>query len=150
MPNLFPQDMEQTSSTMSYTTKPVKFGRGWKFDFDRGEFVSAPSGKMVPADGMEAYMEWCQKTLLTTRYAYLIYSRSYGSELENLLGQGFSKTMMESEIARMAREALMADSRTKSVQDFSFTWDEGQVFFTCQVYSVRGNPFNIQTKVVTG
>lgn len=149
MPSLFPQGTEQTSSSISYTTQPVKFGRGWKFDFDRGEFVAVPSGKLAPADGMEAYIEWCQKTLLTTRYTYLIYSRNYGSEFEDLIGQGFSKSVMESEIARMAKEALMVDPRTKSVQDFSFTWDEGQVFFTCQVYSVRGNSFNIQAKVVT-
>ena len=50
--------------------------------------------------------------------------RNYGSELEELVGQGDSRGVMESEVTRMVTETLLADPRTDSVDQFTFDWNQ--------------------------
>lgn len=142
MPNLFP--IETVTATPEETqTGQVKFGRSFIFDFDKGDFVLSPTGKVVEADGAEAYRQWAQKTLLTPRYRHPIYSRNYGQEFEDLLRRNLTRAGNESEIKRMVAEALMVDQRTASVGDFTFDWQEDAVYFTCTVTTAQGEQVQI-------
>lgn len=139
MPNLFPT--ENTDPVMELPeaqASQVKFGQSWRFDFDAGEFVTGPTGKIVETLGIDAWVEWCKKALRTARYRYPIYSRNYGAEFEDLIGRGLAKDATESEIKRMATEALMVDQRTNSVGDFTFNWRDDAVYFTCTVTTAQG------------
>lgn len=142
MPNLFPT--EQITAVPEETqTGLVKFGKSWVFDFEQGDFVLSPTGRAMEADGAEAYRQWAQKTLLTPRYRYPIYSRNYGQELEDLLRRNLTRAGNESEIKRMVTEALMVDQRTSSVGDFTFDWQEDSVYFTCTVTTAQGEQVQI-------
>ncbi|MEN6325782.1 MAG: DUF2634 domain-containing protein [Syntrophomonas sp.] len=146
MPNLFPT--ESTTVTPETQDQQVKYGKSWRFDFDSGEFVLTPTNQVASADEMEAYIQWCQKAIRTPRYRHLIYSRNYGNEFDDLIGRGYPRMVIESEIKRMATEALMVDVRTANVGNFVFDWQGDAVYFTCDVLSTRGETTQIDNKVV--
>ncbi|OWA34367.1 hypothetical protein B9G55_18840 [Saccharibacillus sp. O16] len=151
MANLFPENggffWEDEASTRETDSTTVNFGRSWKFDHERGEFVISPSGRIAEADAREAWVQWCQKAIRTPRYRHVIYSPDYGSELEELLGVDYAHAVIESEIERMASEALLADPRTSSVDRFSFAWSGDSCNFNCQVTSVQENVEMIESEV---
>lgn len=150
MPNLFPLESEFMMDEVldEAAIVQVAFGRSWRFDYESGEFVMTPTGKLAVADEKEAWIQWCQKAIRTARYRYLIYSRDYGHELEDLIGSGVSRAVYESEIQRMVTEALMTDSRTQRVDEFSFAWAGDGCAFTCQVANMRDEQVNLQGNVV--
>ncbi|MDG0792767.1 DUF2634 domain-containing protein [Cohnella ginsengisoli] len=116
----------------------------------RGEFVLTPTGKIAEASAdAEAWLEWCRKALATERYRHLVYSRLYGQEFESLIGLGLSRAAVESEIARIASETLLADPRTARVGGFVFTWQGDACSFACSVTSVRDEAGTIEGSVVS-
>lgn len=151
MPNLFPtEEVMPEPEAPETSASQVKFGRSWRFDFEAGDFVLTPIGKVAETTELDAYIEWCKKALLTPRYRHPIYSRNYGSEFEGLIGRGLTREAIESEIKRMVTEALMVDPRTARVDNFTFSWDGDTVSFTCEVTTVRGETAEIGSKVVIG
>ncbi len=146
MPNLFP--IETIPAPSENQSSQIKFGRSWRFDFEKGDFITTPTGKVATADELEAYIQWCQKALLTPRYRHLIYTRNYGSEFEDLIGRGLPREVIESEIKRMATEALMVNPRTAEVGNFVFDWQNDVVFFTCEIITAWGETGKVGTKVV--
>jgi len=142
MPSLFPT--EQVTATPEETqTSQVKFGGSVIFDFDKGDFVLSPTGKVMKADGAEAYRQWANKTLRTPRYRHPIYSRNYGQEFEDILRRNLTRAGNESEIKRMVTEALMVDHRTATVGDFTFDWQDDAVYFTCTVTTAQGEQVQV-------
>ncbi|GIP20424.1 DUF2634 domain-containing protein [Paenibacillus sp. J22TS3] len=150
MPNLFPLESEFTENEAveGAADDNVMFGRSWRFDYEAGEFIMTPTGKLAVADEQEAWIQWCMKVIRTPRYRYLVYSRDYGHELEDLIGSGVSRAVYESEIQRMIAEALMTDSRTERVDGFIFAWSGEACSFTCKVSSVRDEQVTLQGSVV--
>lgn len=67
-------------------------------------------------DETEAMQQAINKILQTERFEYLIYSWNYGIELNAVLGKSYQ--VFISEIKRVIREALLADSRITDVVDF--------------------------------
>lgn len=147
MPNLFPLDDTATIETAE-TANKASFGKSWRFDFEKGEFALTPAGKVAETSDIEAWLEWCQKALITARYRYLVYSRSYGQEFGDLISRHLSRSANESEIKRIATEALMVDPRTASVNNFKFTWEGDTVYFTCEVTNIRSESGTISGQVV--
>jgi len=148
MMNLFPMDGAVGSSEVEIISNEVGFGRSLRFDYRLGEFVLTPTGKVAVSEGTDAWLEWCKKAVMTNRYTFLAYSRNYGQEYETLIGQSLPRGAIESEIKRLTMECLMADPRTKSVQDFSFQWESDRIAFTCTVKNVRDESGIIQGSVV--
>jgi hypothetical protein len=126
----------------------VQFGRSWRFDFDRGEFILTPAGRVATSGGADAWPEWCKKALMTPRYRHLVYSRRYGQEFEELIGRHLSREANESEIKRQITECLMLDRRTAAVSGFIFVWNGDEVQFTCTVTNVRDESVNLSGSVV--
>lgn len=148
MSNLFPTQVVTATSELPETqSRQIRFGKSWRFDFEAGEFVLTPAGRVAETTGLDAYIEWCKKALSTPRYRYLIYSRNYGSEFDNLPGRGLSREVLESEIKRMATEALMIDPRTAGVDNFIFNWQGDDVYFTCDITTTQGDITTISSHV---
>lgn len=152
MANLFPENggffWGEEAAVVQADSSAVTFGRSWRFDYDQGEFVVSPTGRIAEADAREAWVQWCQKAIRTPRYRHVIYSRDYGSELENLIGSGYERAVIESEIERMASEALLTDARTSSVDGFSFAWNGDGCTFTCRVSSVQEEIEMMESEVI--
>lgn len=152
MASLFPEtdDMIWTDVTEPEMLEAsgAVFGRSWRFDFEVGEFVMSPTRKIAAADEKEAWVVWCEKAIRTPRYRHLIYSRDYGSELEELIGSSYEHAVQESEIGRMVTETLLADARTESVDNFLFTWDGEACQFSCRITSIRDEIEIIESVVI--
>lgn len=152
MASLFPEtdDMvwSEVSETEALAGDGAVFGRSWRFDFEVGEFVMSPTRKIAVIDEKEAWVIWCEKAIRTPRYHHLIYSRDYGSELTELIGEMNDRALQESEIQRMVTETLLADARTESVSQFLFTWEGEACRFSCQITSVRDETEIIESVVI--
>ena len=74
-------------------------------------------------DKREALRQAVYLILNVERYAYPIYSRNYGSELVDLIGQPMDYAM--SEMKRRITDALMQDDRITGVDDWTFETGRG-------------------------
>lgn len=151
MADLFPQHSAFVweAEDFSETVDTVSFGRSWKFDFDAGDFVLTPTGRFAAADGKESWIQWCEKALRSPRYRHLIYSRNYGHEFEDLIGSGYDREMIESEVMRMAAEALMIDPRTDRVEQFQFDWERDRLRFSCSVTNIHDESQLLESEVTS-
>ncbi|MBY9080989.1 DUF2634 domain-containing protein [Paenibacillus sp. HN-1] len=138
MSSLFPEEASwDDSDSAESSNSEVTFGRSWRFDYAAGDFIMTPTRKVAAADEKTAWVEWCKKALLTPRYRYVVYSRTHGQDFEDLIGQGYSRAVQESEIQRIVTETLTVDPRTESVSNFSFSWTDDICSFTCDITNVR-------------
>jgi len=143
MPNLYPV-FDMPDLVEQQQTEPApKYGKSWLFDFAKGDFVLDGAGRIVIADGYTAWMQWCVKTILTQRFAHVIYSFDYGTELEEALKQP-SRKAVEAEMERAITEALLADPRTEMVKDFVFEWEGDIVKVSFTAVPVIGEPARLE------
>lgn len=97
-PFINPEEVESTSEDL-----PI--AQEWAWDFERLEFKTK-NGKMYLVQEDEAIKIWLWKLFHTSRFRSLIYDWDYGHELEELIGQGFTEGLVESEAERYVREAV--------------------------------------------
>lgn len=90
------------------------------------------------ADGREAVQQAVFRILNTERYRYLIYPWWYGIETTDLYGEPLNWVCAELE--RRIAEALLTDSRIKSVTDFEHdVRKKGTVHTTFNVNTIYGD-----------
>ena len=143
MPNLYPV-FDMPDLVEQQQTEPApKYGKSWLFDFAKGDFVLDGAGRIMIADGYTAWAQWCVKTILTQRFAHVIYSFDYGTELEEALKQP-SRKAVEAEMERAITEALLADPRTEMVKDFVFEWEGDIVKVSFTAVPVIGEPARLE------
>ena len=139
MPNLYPVfEMPELMEQQQAQPEP-EYPESYLFDFEKGDFVRDTAGRIVIADGHRAWVQWCVKTVLTERFAYLAYSQNYGTEIETALKQP-SRQAVEAELERAITEALLMDPRTEVVRGFRFTWEGDQLRVAFTVVPAVGDP----------
>lgn len=105
--------------------------RTYMLDLENGEVID----RMI--DGKDALRQFIRKAIVTARYRFLIYDGQYGCELDALLGQDISPSLLKSEITRIITEALIYDDRVDKVTDFEVINDHGKLFVSFTVHSVQ-------------
>lgn len=132
--NILPQGaIIDTIENVETTTQPSKTYR-------------IKNGKVVGfCDGKEALEQTIYFILSTERYKYLIYSKSYGSELENI--PNIDKDILESEIKRRINEALIQDDRIENTDNYIFNYDKDSVVVKFTVFSIYGD-IEIEKEVI--
>jgi hypothetical protein len=70
-------------------------------------------------DGRAAMEQAIYKQLYTERFCYVIYSEHYGVEIDQYIGKNFGYIQTDAE--RVIKEALLADDRVVSVENFKIT-----------------------------
>lgn len=100
----------------------------YAFNFEDGKLT----GKVI--EGKEALKVWIYKALLTTRYINPIYTWDYGQDLDELIGKGYEKGFIESEIERRIKECLLINDKIKGCSSFKINLlnDNLQVSFTVE------------------
>lgn len=143
MPNLFPDNISFEDDGNIIESNNTYFEGSYLFDFEKGEFIKNPDGSIAKCNDLQAYIQWCNKAILTPRYK-LAYSYLYGHDFEDLIGSGISKKAIELEIQRMTSEALMVHPRTSEVNNFSFEWSSSkeEVYYSFDVITI--DEVNIQ------
>lgn len=105
-------------------SKPIEVGeivddieyiptRTYHLDWETGRII----GKV---DGVSAMEQFIKKALLTPRFKCLIYDGQYGSELEEFIKSDADLALIETEIPRLVKDALLYDPRILNVYDFTF------------------------------
>lgn len=146
MPNLFPIFEMPELIEQQQTELAPRYGSSWFFDFGTGDFAIDGAGKVIQTDGHTAWAQWCVKTVLTERFAYLAYSQNYGTEIETALRQP-SRQAVEAELERAITEALLVDPRTEIVRDFSFAWQGDEVYVSFTSVPRIGTAERIEVKL---
>lgn len=93
-------------------------------------------------DDDEALSQAITKAINTARFRFLIYDDQYGSELDSLIGEDVSTALLEEEIPRVIREALIYDDRISDVVDFEIRRTSDQVFVSFRVERTGGGFIN--------
>ena len=102
----------------------------WKLDLENKRIT-----QMV--DGLEAVKQAAFIILETERFAYLIYSFSFGSELQGLIGK--SPLFVQSEVRRLIREALLQDDRITDVRDLTFQSNGDSMLVEFTIVTIFGD-----------
>lgn len=125
--------------------EPITYGKELDFDFTKGEFILEDGAPRV-LEGVDALRVWITKTILTARYRFPIYSFDYGCELEDLIGYDIPKVVLEAEIPRVIREALIYDSRINDVKDFTIVRGNDYVIVEFTVVTFDGQSLREEVK----
>lgn len=98
---------------------------GWDYLNDK-PLVNEKTKEYIVVEGDEAIKVWIYKTIKIARYRYQIFTTDYGTELEELIGNKYTKGYTESEAIRFIREALMVNEYIRNVNiiDASFENDK--------------------------
>jgi phage baseplate assembly protein W len=84
-------------------------------DWTSLEFFRTERSDVLRVEGPDAVVEWATKAVNTPRGVYPIYSSDYGSNLQDLLGQNLSSTVLYAEVARSITECLLVHPRIVAV-----------------------------------
>ncbi|MEW9697937.1 DUF2634 domain-containing protein [Paenibacillus sp. SI8] len=112
-------------------TKTVLPSKTYAFDIDSGEV-----GGFI--DGAEAIRQFIRKTVATARFRFLIYNSEYGSEIEDLIGQDIPLDLLQAEIPRVLKEALIYDDRITDVSNFVLSREDDKLTVTFDVTTREG------------
>lgn len=93
-------------------------------DFDTGKLT----GEIV--EGSEACKVWAWFTLQTQLQRYAAYSDSYGSELENLIGEKASPAMLKAEVNHYITDALKGNEHIEGIEKLEVTRDRGTLLIS--------------------
>lgn len=89
-------------------------------------------------DELDAMRQAIEKMLTTERFAWNIYSEDYGSDVNDLIGEDFD--LINSELERLITEALSADDRIVSIEDFTINQtSSNSVLATFRVITIFGS-----------
>ena len=117
---------------------PAPTAYTYRLDVQRGEI----SGMV---DGLDAMKQAIYLILSCPRFENAIFSWNYGSELGALVGKPLSWAIPE--IRRRVEEALLQDSRIKSLSDFRFEKRRGAVSTSFTAHTAYG-PVDTERTVV--
>ena len=87
-------------------------------------------------DRLDAVKQSVYKILSTQRYAFVIYDRNYGIEINDLIGKSF--VYVSAVIKGRICEALLYDERIKDVCDFEITRNADSVTVSFNVVTIYG------------
>lgn len=104
----------------------------YEIDFDTGQLT----GKKVY--GIEAIKVWIWIALRTPRYRHVIYSWSYGNDLDELMGKGYSQDYIDSEMPRMLEEVLLINPNITSLLNYSFKIENDKLIGSFTVQTTYG------------
>lgn len=121
--SLFPfmtnsEDVESSVTSSTY--------KEYDFDFEKGVLT----GKVL--EGKDAVKVWIYKALKTQRYIHNVYSWDYGHDLDDLIGKGYEKGFIDSEVERRIKDCLMVNDKITGCYgfDISLVNDNLKVSFT--------------------
>lgn len=115
------------------------------FDFEQGDFVRDGANRLIRADGKEAFIQWCIKTISTERGEFIAYDDDIGTELEQL-ADITENSHRQSVIEETIIDALSVHPAFESASDFVFS-NEGDKYYVS--FTVKGYSWNEESLTVS-
>ena len=132
--SLFPTGSGETAAENE--ALPLAREVAWDFEADKPLFQR---GEPVTVTGLEAVMVWVWNALKTERFRYRPHSRSYGNEMEHLMGQTFTGDLKRAEAARYFREALEPNPYITGVEGITAELEGDELTVTGTVRTIYGD-----------
>lgn len=132
--NLFP-NMTVALSERAEEELPVY--REWAYDMEHNRFLTR-NGQYYLVEKNDAIKIWIYKAAKTARYRYPAYSRKYGNEYEQLIGESSDREILENEIERLTKEMLLVNPYIEAVDDFLFRHEGARIIVFYTVTTVYG------------
>lgn len=120
-----------SSSRATKVAKVVAPSKTYALDLETGDI-----GAVV--DGAEAVRQFIRKAIATARFRFMAYGPEYGCELDELIGQDIPLSLLQAEIPRVIREALIYDGRINDVDGFVITRDSDKLYVSFNAYTTEG------------
>lgn len=118
------------------------------FDFEAGEFVQSPDGKILESnDPGTTFQQFVRLMAITRRGAYPIYDFQFGTDIYDLIGQDVE--LVIARINRVVRESL-SDSRILNVSSSIESHTDEGFFVAINVADARGDLVFSETIEVLG
>lgn len=123
---LFPEELDELDDDLvdDDVDEIVGYKEAPYFDSKLGDFLFDGHGRIVTANGLTAWANWCENILATDRYNHDAYTDDIGIDYEHIFNtaenQEEAETLLETEIT----DALLCDpfGRTQYVQGIEFEW----------------------------
>lgn len=122
-------------------TPDVPFGIALQFNFRKNDF-DLSNGNIVITDEIGAIQQWITNTLVIEKGIHPIFNRDYGTYVHNLPGKGFPREALALLIPDLIEEELTKDSRISSVENFTVTYSDSNMFINFDVRLISGVIFN--------
>lgn len=113
---MFPFDVDEEEFELDI--KESEIPCDWEIDLATGKLT----GRKI--SGLEAIKQWIYIALNTARYRYEQYSWNFGSEIEDLIGKGYTLDLIESEVKRMITDCLLIHEDIESINDLICTMEK--------------------------
>lgn len=112
------------------------------FDYNKGDFI-LENGKLVKVTGVQALKIWIEKVLRTELDRFKVYQdKSYGINLEGLIGSQLPQAFVESELEREITETLTIHPMIDSITDFELQRESNLGLAVFSVNLVDGDSFD--------
>lgn len=109
------------------------------YNFKTDDFIVDENTKEFKVvEGAEALKVWIYMAIKTIRYNHEIYSWDYGTELNTLIGQKFSRGLTESEAFRYIKEALLINPYINAIENNGITFRGDDLHIKIKVKSIYG------------
>lgn len=112
--------------------------REYKINFSSGELITNDHEKNIIVEKDEALKIWIWKVLQTSKNKWKIYSNNYGNELETLIGKGYSKELVDSEVSRYLEECLLANPYIKSIENINVDFEGSKLTINVKTKTIYG------------
>jgi len=98
-------------------------------------------------DGESALRQTVVKALRTARYRFLVYDDDYGAELDDVIASELPFELLEHEVPRAIKDALIMDDRISDVVDFVMSQEGDALYVTFKVVTVNGDELNEEVTI---
>lgn len=128
---LFPAYIENDQTIEKNKTRTMP--KEYEINYKTGQLT----GRTV--EGLEAIKVWIWFALQTPRYRYYIYTWDYGSEFEDLLGQGYTEEYIEAEAQRMTEDCLLVNENIQSISEFAVNMENDTLTVSFVANTIYGD-----------
>lgn len=139
MPQLPDALIVETLETVEYKREAPPLLEEWAFDFDAMQFKVDENGMPYSVQRNEALKIWLYWAVTTEKARWRANSRSYGAELERMIGMPVTTAVKSSELKRTIREAVEQCEYVKNVVRIDVALVDGVVTATVEVRSIYDN-----------
>lgn len=118
-------------------TKPVPFGRSWRFDEERGRFARGLGGSPIEVRGIESLQEWIKTVASTAAGVHPIFSPRFGIENPDDFIGLVDPTEIVADFEERFRAALVSNhDRIAEVDEFEIEWDPAEGVLMIPMFDV--------------
>nr|WP_317324454.1 DUF2634 domain-containing protein [uncultured Flavonifractor sp.] len=107
----------------------------WDFEADRPLWRN---GSPIWVTGAQAVATWAWNALHTVRGHLVLFTRSYGCELQELTGRPYTSEVKEAEAVRYVRECLQENPYISDVQQVEAHFSGSTLSLHCVINTIYG------------